>query len=155
MQDYARAIEDINITPGPKFPSSAIAQTSYFRLAQLQGASPLFPNLFRLSIHDYNSYSHIPMLLSPKLTSLTLSGLSEGGQASATSFMLMLGPQRTLSHLSLDGFSLSPVVLRAITGCGELNRMELTNVGGSLNQPTLHALFFLAVSDGHHSSHPK
>ena len=144
MQKYARSIEEVSITCTPQ-PSNAIAQTSYFRLAQLQGTSPLFPNIFRLSIDvtpsSSNFYTHIPIFLSPKLTSLTLGRLGQGGQASATSFLLMLGPQRTLSHLSLDGFSLSPAVLKAITGCGELNKIELTNVGGTPTQPTLHTLF--------------
>lgn len=148
MQDYARAIEEISITNTPAH-RPAIAETTYIRLAQLQGPMALFPRLDRLSIHEIRSlpkapisYSIMPIFLSPSLTSLNITGVGNSSRASAVaSFLGMLGPQSTLARISLDYFSLSPAILKAIVGCGSLSHLSLTNVGGSINHPSLHALF--------------
>jgi len=147
MQDYARAIEEINITNVRRHPTT-VAETTYFRLAQLQGATPLFPRLDRLSILETPStsqaisYSVLPMFLSPAFTSLSITGMGSSRRTSAVaSFLGMLGPQSTLAHISLDYFSLSPAILKSIVGCGGLSRLAFTNVEGSIDQPSLHTLF--------------
>jgi len=148
MQEYARAIEEISITNVGRH-RSALAQTAPIRLAQLQGATPLFPRLDRLSIREKSSvlsrgisYHVLPMFLSPALTSLSITGVGGSRRASAVvSFLGMLGPQKTVSKLSLGGFSLSPALVKAIVSCGEVNWLELTDVTGTINQPSLHTLF--------------
>ena len=143
--DYARAIQEINITRTLFSFDATIAEITYFRLAQLQSASnPLFPALSHLSIDDSasKSYFYIPMFLSPELMSVSLTGLDTPGRASAaTSFLSMLGSRNNLTRLSLRSLPLSPTALAAIVGCGGLSRLELTSVGGTINQPSLHALF--------------
>jgi len=147
LQEYARAIEEISITDVRHHPV-AVAETTYFRLAQLQGATPLFPRLERLSILETPSisqaipYSVLPMFLSPALTSLSITGAGSSHRTSAVaSFLGMLEPQSTLAQISFDYFSLSPSILKAIIGCGGLSRLALTNVEGSIDQPSLHTLF--------------
>ena len=135
MQECARIVEKLDITSPDK---QNIADSTYFQLAQLQGSNTLFCSLKTLHIKNEPQYnkppfalSHLPLFLSPTLTSITISHLEHDAAGSLARFLAVncCGPLRSLT---LHSFELSPLLATSISQCQSLETLDLI-VKGQLN----------------------
>jgi len=131
VQERARAVEELYIAYPDHRDGKEVATGTYFRIAQLQGNTTFFPALRTLHLNTPDrrqnplTLSHLPLFLSPTLTSITISHLGEDATGSLACFLIENSPG-LLATLVLHSVELSPLLATSISQCWSLEIMDLT-----------------------------
>ena len=144
MQECARAVEKLHIANPDLRDGIGIANSTYFQLGQLQGNTIFFPALrsLRLSTDKFQATAplfHLPLFLSPTLTSITMSHFGEDAAGSLARFLAVNG-SGPLASLTLHSFVLSPFLAASISQCVSLEVLDL-EVRGPLKYSSLKNVF--------------
>jgi len=121
-------VEKLHITYLDRRDGKEISTGTYFRLSQLQPNETFFPALHTLHLNAPPEHplalSHLPLFLSPTLTSINISYLGEDAAGSLACFLLnnSAGP---LASLVLRFVELSPLLATAISECRSLEILDL------------------------------
>jgi len=140
VQECARAVEKLHIANPDLRDGIGIANSTYFQLGQLQGNTIFFPALrsLRLSTDKFQATAplfHLPLFLSPTLTSITMSHFGEDAAGSLARFLAVNG-SGPLASLTLHSFVLSPFLAASISQCVSLEILDL-EVRGPLKYSSL------------------
>ena len=140
VQECARAVEKLHIANPDLRDGIGIANSTYFQLGQLQGNTIFFPALrsLRLSTDKFQATAplfHLPLFLSPTLTSITISHFGEDAAGSLARFLAVNG-SGPLTNLTLHSFVLSPFLAASISQCLSLEILDL-KVRGPLKYSSL------------------
>jgi len=128
VQERARAVEELRIAYPDRLDGKEVAAGTYLRIAQLQGNTTFFPALHTLHLNAPLEHplalSHLPLFLSPTLTSINISYLGEDAAGSLACFLLnnSAGP---LASLVLHFVGLSPLLATSISECRLLEILDL------------------------------
>ncbi|KAJ3510324.1 hypothetical protein NLJ89_g4745 [Agrocybe chaxingu] len=90
----------------------------------------LFPSLEQLSILGAtSSLFYLHLFLSPSLTSVEFTGITETSQPAIASFLIVLGSQApSLHHLELGSLYLSPTIIASLQQCKSLRHFILDDL---------------------------
>ena len=144
MQERARAVEELRIAYPDHRDGKEVATSTYVRLARLQGNETFFPALRTLHLDTPDRLQkppvlfHLPLFLSPTLTSVIISHLGEDAAGSLACFLIVNSPG-PLASLVLHSVELSPLLATSISQCRSLETLDLI-IGGPLDYSSLQAI---------------
>jgi len=145
VQERAGVVEELRIAYPDHRDGKEVAAGTILRIAQLQGNTTFFPTLRTLDLNipdgrkDPPALFHLPLFLSPTLTSITISHLGEDAAGSLACFLIGNSPGPLVS-LVLHSVELSPLLATSISHCRSLEILDLT-FRGLLEYASLQAVF--------------
>ncbi|CAA7263379.1 unnamed protein product [Cyclocybe aegerita] len=131
LKSYARRVRELKLGPDDGSTSPKIADMTFFRLAlQQRPGKALFPSLKQLSILGAtSSLFYLHLFLSPSLTSVEFTDITEISQPAIASFLMMLGSRApSLHRLELSSLRLSPTIIASLQQCKSLRHFVLNDL---------------------------